>query len=213
MRAVKKDFKTITSLAIGILFTTTITVANEESIEIDCSMPKNPSDIEECYQSYKDGQSKIVKVTNIDQYRILTWHSTLYWKIEALENTIEKESPINLAKAIFGKQSTLNTIISIAVSTNNQEIAILNKTTKSTKEILIFPLDVSGEIKPFRIITSSKILGMERIIYSDDDKDIVVVNDQSKEAISFDINANSLSFKEELKPRPKNSRYQDFALE
>lgn len=114
-----------------------------------------------------------------------------------------KEETSNSAKifAISGEKSGLNRIVSISLAPDSKEVAILNENMQKEMEILFFPTNRNGNIKPRRIIKNDAILNADTICFHPKKRRIFVSSSVDKTVLVFQSESNSRSFKEYVKPK------------
>ena len=171
--------------------------AASSGAEGDCPNLTDQIEINNCYdQLFSDSENQIY---TSDDYTVLMAYEMFFIKKSGHDPII-----------IFGKMSTLNEIVSVSISKRRQEIAVLNINAQGVKEILFFPIVLSGMIKPFRVIKAEEIKECNRLLFNNDGSDIIALDDEGGYAFSFSSSANSLSVEEGLHPSVVERNYNDF---
>jgi len=174
-------------------FTTSVSAMED----VDCQAPLNQDQINYCYKKLsKDFDAKIYQT---EDYSILATKKMVFTLRDGGD-----------PKVIYGEISTLDEILSVTISEDRQEIALLNVNNKGVKEILFFPLNINGTVGPFRTIWSDKIQQCNRIKFKLGGEEITAYDDGSESSYSFQSSSNSRSYKKELQPTATTEPYNEY---
>lgn len=92
---------------------------------------------------------------------------------------------------VAGKMSGLKSILSLSVSDDGNQIAVLNKVSNSKSEILLFNTDLLGNVAPAGVINDEKLAEASQVSFSGDGSEIFILNPIDNQVSSINANGDS----------------------
>ena len=159
-----------------------------------------------CFDTYlKLSQSQHRDYSTDQKTLILAYKNILFIQAKIPNQFEVNKKKINRKSGLFiiaGEKTQLSEILSVSLSPDESEVAILNIENKQ-KSILIFPTYMNGNVKPIRVIKldqpqfSADIIKFNKTTY-----EIYLLDSERKRivVISSNANSNSINIADHLKP-------------